>query len=135
MIPPGWLIGMVQSVQQGVVTVKFMHPCGGPRKNFSWQPVDNGIWSIPFKSISLWFPQLHLHEEHTRYQMMNTERHYLHMICLSKIICRSCIIGMTQRKYFALKSLNPRYESKMDNTSDDKMLKELYLSHNYTLST
>ena len=42
-------------------------------------------------------------------------------------------IGMTQRNYFALKSLNPRYESTMDNISDDKNLKELY--HNYTLST
>ena len=29
-----WWVGMVKSVQQGKVTVKFMHPRGGPRKNF-----------------------------------------------------------------------------------------------------
>ena len=41
---------MVQTVQGGEAKVKFMHPRGGPRKNFVWRELEN-FWFIPIKRI------------------------------------------------------------------------------------
>ena len=45
-----WWVGMVKTVERGEVTVKFMHPRGGPRKNFTWQSIEN-VWTVPIKKI------------------------------------------------------------------------------------
>ena len=41
---------MVQSVEADEVTVKLMHPRGGPRKSFKWRAIDD-IWSVPISNI------------------------------------------------------------------------------------